>query len=402
MKHKRYIITTALTSLLLISGCSDNNQSAYNDSLLKAKSITIDTKEIDEQFQNSYYDMSLSLLKQQDLSDSNLISPLSIYTALGMTMNGADGDTLEEMEQVFGLSSTDMNRYLSNYSKNLGQYSSANSIWLEESFVEGVKQDFLNENFSFYNSEVYKTAMDDKSTKEINNWVSDNTNEKIKEIVGKLDGSERMILINAIAFDAKWETPYETIEDGIFTNYNGDSQDTSYLSSNENKSYVNEKMSSFTKPYEDGKYAFVAVLPNEDYTIDEYIDQLDGEQLSQIIKNQESRLVYTQMPKFEQEHDYQLIDSLKNLGITSAFNDTANFSRMSDNGNLLISEIRHKTYINVDEEGTQASAATSVTIKETAAMVEENEDIILNRPFLYMIVDVENDIPIFIGTVNEL
>ncbi|MDQ0360923.1 serpin family protein [Breznakia pachnodae] len=402
MKHKRYIITTALASLLLISGCSDNNQSAYNDSLLKAKSITIDTKEIDEQFQNSYYDMSLSLLKQQDLSDSNLISPLSIYTALGMTMNGADGDTLEEMEQVFGLSSTDMNQYLSNYSKNLGQYSSANSIWLEESFAEGVKQDFLNENFSFYSSEVYKTAMDDKSTKEINNWVSDNTNEKIKKIVGKLDGSERMILINAIAFDAKWETPYETIEDGIFTNYNGDSQDTSYLSSDESKSYINEKMSSFTKTYEDGKYAFIAVLPSEEYTIDEYVNQLDSEQLSQIIKNQENREVYTQMPKFEQEQDYQLINSLKNLGIVSAFSDSANFSRMSDNGNLQISEIRHKTYINVDEEGTQASAATSVTIKETAAMVEENEDIILNRPFLYMIVDVENDIPIFIGTVNEL
>lgn len=416
MKKNRILPFLLASTLFLTSTGCGNQPSTLDNVTQKPNQQSVTQKTPDETFQTSQMNFALDLFQEtvaRDKGDDILVSPLSVMLALSMTANGAKGNTLTEMEQVLGQTLTieDLNSYLSSYVSSLPSEDDyklhiANSIWFRDSPNFSVKDEFLQTNADYYQADIFQSAFDKQTVRQINNWVSQNTDRMIDEIVEKIDSTHVMYLINALSFDAKWQTPYNNydVQKGKFTAIDNEIESVEMMSSIENFYLEDENVTGFIKDYKDGAYRFVALLPNENVNIYDYIAGLSEESLLQTLKNAKNLSVSATLPKFSYDYDVKLNDILKRLGITTAFDKKlADFSNLgsSDFGNLYIGNVLHKTFISVDELGTKAGAATSVEIKaEGALMIDKVVE--LNRPFVYMILDGETNLPIFIGTVMEI
>ena len=359
-------------------------------------------------------DFAIRLFKASEESGKNtLISPLSVLCALAMTANGAEEETLAQMEEVLGMTTEELNLYLYSYMQNLPQgekykLSLANSIWFTEDERFTVNQDFLQTNANYYGADIYKAPFDKQTLKDINNWVKQNTDEMIPEILDQIPAEAIMYLVNALAFEAEWSEIYEKhqVKDGEFTKEDGTKQDVKFMYGSEGTYLEDEKATGFMKRYKGGKYAFVAMLPNEGVSVSEYIASLDGESLNALLANPQYATVHTSIPKFETEYKVEMSEILKSMGMTEAFDMyNADFEGLgtSTGGNIYISRVLHKTFISVGEKGTKAGAATVVEMKDgAAAEPTEPKEVYLDRPFVYMLVDCENNIPFFIGTMMDV
>lgn len=351
-------------------------------------------------------------------TDANrLLSPLSILTALSMTANGADGETREQMEETFGITIESLNQFLSysmsGFRKDVSEEGNklhmANSIWYTEDAGFTVKEDFLDINEQFYHADIYESAFNDETLEEINQWVENNTDSLIKEIINEIPADAVMYLINTLVFDAKWEESYEEtdIREGTFTVSEGIEQAVDMMYSDEFLYLEDEHATGFVKYYEGRDYAFAALLPNEDITLQDYIDTISGEQLYNMLSEPQEVMVHTWIPQFEVEYQAELHEVLSQMGIKDLFDASkADLSALgtSSKGNLFVDRVIHKTYIEVSPVGTKAGAATVVEVKDESASIEpENvKEVCLDRPFLYLIIDCENNQPIFVGTINYI
>ena len=363
----------------------------------------------------SMTDYAVRLFQQSLEEEENTqISPLSVISALGMTANGANGQTLAQMEQTFGMSLSSLNQYLFSYREALPEkkdkykLSMANAIWFNDVDSLMVEKAFLQTNADYYGAEVRRAPFNESTVKEINTWVSDHTDGMIPDILNRMPEEAQMCLVNALAFDAEWqETYYEhQVRDGLFTKEDGTTQDIQLMYSEENAYLEDDNAVGFMKYYADRKYAFAALLPEEGISVSEYATSITGEELNAILTNVSDRSVNAAIPKFTSEYSIEMSDVLKAMGMTDAFDaERADFSAMghSENGNLYISQVIHKTFIGVDELGTKAGAATLVMMTEGCALMEQEPiEIYLDRPFVYMIVDCEENVPVFIGVVREI
>ena len=341
-----------------------------------------------------------------------LISPLSVLCALSMTANGADGETLTQMESVLGASCEELNEYIYWYMNSLAENKSsklslANSIWFRDSSSLNVNEDFLQLNADYYGADIYKAPFDEQTLSDINNWVDLKTDSMIKKVLDEIPPERVMYLINALSFDAEWLEIYkeDQISDGVFFCEDGKEQGTEFMYSEESIYLENENATGFVKYYKDVEYAFVALLPKEGLSVSELVSSLDANELENLFTTKEFTTVYTSIPKFEYEYDVQMKDILSSIGMPAAFNSgLADFSKLgsSADGNIYIGSVLHKTYITVDEKGTKAGAATVVAMdKESAILIDEVKYVYLDRPFVYMLIDCENELPFFIGTVND-
>ena len=359
-------------------------------------------------------DFAIRLFKaSNERGENTLISPLSVLCALAMTANGAEEETLTQMEEVLGMTTEDLNLYLYSYMKNLPQgdkykLSLANSIWFTDDERFTVNQDFLQTNADYYGADIYEAPFDKQTLKDINNWVNEKTDEMIPEVLDKIPSDAIMYLINALAFEAEWSAIYEKhqVKDGEFTKEDGTKQDAEFMYSTEGTYLADENATGFMKYYKGGKYAFVAMLPNEGVSVSDYIASLDGESLNALLANPQYETVYTSLPKFETEYAVEMAEILKGMGMTEAFDMyDADFDGIgtSTDGNIHISRVLHKTFISVGEKGTKAGAATVVEAADGAAMEpQEPKEVYLDRPFVYMLIDCENNIPFFIGTMMNV
>lgn len=359
-------------------------------------------------------DFAIRLFKASEESGKNtLISPLSALCALAMTANGAEEETLAQMGEVLGMTTEELNLYLYSYMQNLPQgekykLSLANSIWFTEDERFTVNQDFLQTNADYYGADIYKAPFDKQTLKDINNWVKQNTDEMIPEILDKIPDEAIMYLVNALAFEAEWMEIYEKqqVRDGKFTKEDRTKQDVEFMYGTEGTYLEDENAIGFKKYYKGGKYAFVAMLPNEGVSVSEYIASLNGESLNALLSNPQYGTVYTSIPKFETEYTVEMAEILKGMGMTEAFDMyNADFEGLgtSTAGNIYISRVLHKTFISVGEKGTKAGAATVVEMADgAAAEPQEPKEVYLDRPFVYMLIDCENNIPFFIGTMMDV
>ena len=383
----------------LMEGITPNNVDALDDLSSQNADVT---------------DFAIRLFQASNENGKNtLISPLSVLCALAMTANGAEEETLAQMEEVLGMTTDELNLYLYSYMKNLPQgdkykLSLANSIWFTEDERFTVNQDFLQTNADYYGADIYKAPFDKQTLKDINNWVKQNTDEMIPEILDQIPSEAIMYLVNALAFEAEWSEIYEKhqVKDGEFTKEDGTKQDVKFMYGSEGTYFEDEKATGFMKRYKGGKYAFVAMLPNEGVSVSEYIASLDGESLNALLANPQYATVHTSIPKFETEYKVEMSDILQSMGMTEAFDMyNADFEGLgtSTGGNIYISRVLHKTFISVGEKGTKAGAATIVEMKDgAAAEPTEPKEVYLDRPFVYMLVDCENNIPFFIGTMMDV
>ena len=346
---------------------------------------------------------------------NTLISPLSVLYALAMTANGADGETLAQMEQVLGMDVDNLNSYMLAYLDLLPEskdykMSLANSIWFKDDPNFAVEQSFLQTNADYYGAGAYKAAFDEGTRNDINNWVKEHTDGMIPEIIDEIPDEAIMYLVNALAFDAKWADEYEEhqIREGRFTMEDGTRQDVDMMHSEEYTYLEDDLATGFIKYYKDRRYAFVAMLPNEGVTVSQYVDSLTGEHLRELLNNPQDLTVFASIPKFETEYDIEMSEVLQEMGMTDAFDwQVADFSRLGtynvDGMNICINRVLHKTFISVSEQGTRAGAATAVEMVAEGAMeIVEFKEVVLDRPFVYMLIDCETNLPFFIGTMMNV
>ena len=346
---------------------------------------------------------------------NTLISPLSVLYALAMTANGADGETLAQMEQVLGMDVDNLNSYMLAYLDLLPEskdykMSLANSIWFKDDPNFAVEQSFLQTNADYYGAGAYKAAFDEGTRNDINNWVKEHTDGMIPEIIDEIPDEAIMYLVNALAFDAKWADEYEEhqIREGRFTMEDGTRQDVDMMHSEEYTYLEDDLATGFIKYYKDRRYAFVAMLPNEGVTVSQYVDSLIGEHLRELLNNPQDLTVFASIPKFETEYDIEMSKVLQEMGMTDAFDwRVADFSRLGtynvDGMNICINRVLHKTFISVSEQGTRAGAATAVEMVAEGAMeIVEFKEVVLDRPFVYMLIDCETNLPFFIGTMMNV
>lgn len=359
-------------------------------------------------------DFGMRLFQASFQEDQNtLISPVSILAALAMTANGAEGETLTQMETVLGQSRDALNswhKYGTLYDDDI--LASANAIWFRKDTGFAAEEAFLQTNADYYGAGIYQAPFDGTTVKEINNFVEENTKGMIKEVLQEIPSGAVLYLVNALSFDAKWEETYDEYQiwEGIFTKDDGTQQEVELMYSEECWYYENEVCTGFRKHYKEGepnRFAFVALLPKEGVSLRNLVESLDGKQLQSFLAQPEGVKVDAAIPKFETEFDTQMSEVLVKMGMTDAFDESvADFSGLGSykNGNLFISSVLHKTFISVAEQGTKAGATTVVELAPTAAPPGEPEEIkqvILDRPFLYMIVDTSSNTPIFIGTLMD-
>lgn len=360
-------------------------------------------------------DFSVRLFQQSITSENNaLISPISVLYALTMTANGAKEETLNQMEEVFGLPVELLNDYLSSYIDVLPvndkyKLHIANAIWFLEDESFTVEENFLQTNEIYFDAGLYQAPFDDSTLKDINTWVNEHTDGMISDILDQIPDDAVMYLVNALAFDAEWQDIYEShrVRDGIFTKENGSTQDIQLMYSSEHDYLEDDLATGFIKYYKDRKYAFVALLPNEGITVSDYVDSLTGEHLQEMLTSPQDIQVNAAIPKFKTEYSIEMSNALTSMGMENAFNgDLADFSGIGSStmGNLFISRVLHKTFISVDEKGTEAGAATVVEMQLESAMMEPEEvkTVHLDRPFVYMLIDCEKSLPLFMGTVMEI
>ena len=403
-------LTILLAALLSLTGCA----APAADLMRGITPNPVFAKELTDVSDAAVTDFALRLFRAgMEEGENTLLSPLSVLAALSMTANGAKGETLSQMESVLGMPVEELNTWLHIYTANLPREEGyklhlANSIWFTDDPSFTVNKAFLQTTADYYDAGIYRAPFDETTCDAINHWVKDNTDGMIPQILEQIPEDAVMYLVNALAFDAKWQEPYSEyqIRDGDFTTEDGTKQTAQMMYAEENRYLEDGKAVGFVKYYEDRKYAFAALLPEEGVTVADYVSTLTGERLQEILTSAEAVPVETALPQFTAEYDVEMSDILQSMGMTDAFDGKlADFSGLgsSTEGNITISRVLHKTYIAVDGKGTKAAAATAVEAVTECEMIEpEPKQVYLDRPFVYLLIDCETNLPFFIGTLMTI
>lgn len=396
--------------ILSLSGCA---RKVMAEDLMSGITANEVNTNVDLKNSAGITDFAVKLFQNSEESGkSTLISPFSVLCAIAMTANGADGETLAQMEKTLGMSADELNKYLHAYVNSLAQgekrkLSVANSIWFADRQDFTVNRDFLQTNADYFGADIYKAKFDNATRNDINAWVNNKTDGMIDKIIDEIPGEAVMYLINALAFDAEWQTVYKNtqIRNGKFTKEDKTEQNVKMMYAGEYLYLQDDNVQGFIKKYYGGEYAFAALLPDEGVSVSDYVKSLTGEKLSEILSNPQNTSVGTAIPKFKSECSYEMSEILYKMGMKDAFNvNNADFSKLgkSTDGNIYINRVLHKTYIEVDERGTKAGAVTAVEMNLESCAPTEPKKVYLDRPFVYMIIDTQTNFPLFIGTVMEV
>ncbi len=406
MKKRILSIFAAALTLTACTSCSASFRSAKQlTTTQKAPSVSASDSQQQDAAQ-AYLNFTASLLQHTFSGDNLLLSPLSAADALCLTMEGATGETRQQMETVLGEAET-MGGYFSTIHRESGeQLTMADSVWIRNDPSLSVNDTFLAIAAEDYQAEVFSAPFDENTRQDINTWVEDRTDGEIQNLIEQIQGSEMLYLINTTLFDAKWQDKYEAneIRDRDFTTVSGETTQVKMMYSDEDTYLENDFCTGLLKYYEGKDYAFVGLLPDEDITIYQLVDHLDGDTLHKLISGRISAEVEAGIPVFSGDTKLELADILPDMGMPLAFSPGADFSDMAtyDGQNLYIGRVIHQTRIEVNEQGTKAAAATAVIMESGAAETSSNSyTVILNRPFVYMLVDMRQEIPIFIGVMTD-
>ena len=330
-------------------------------------------------------------------------SPFSIISAFGMAYAGASGKTAQEMEQALGFT-PELHGELGNFVQDVtgsGSISSANRVWLNTGLT--LRKEYQDDLYLYYRSRAEVLNITDEpeeSRKVINDWVSGKTNGKIQDLLQKLDPTTRMIITNAVYFNAEWMYKFdkEATSPEKFTDGEKVSE-VPMMKINRNYSYGEfDGVKVIQLPYKERRLSMVAVLPPEDKP--DALSGLDAETLTQWLGKLKTYKVDLWLPKFKTEKRYQLADMFKALGVRQAFTDAADFSGITESEQLKIDAVIHQTFIEVDEEKTEAAAATAITMVRATAMppaLTPRAEFHADRPFTYFIVDNVTGTILFMG-----
>lgn len=360
--------------------------------------------------ENSYAFDIFSRVLSQAGDVNTIISPLSISYALSMTVNGAANGTRDSILKALRVNDTsmaDLNKSYKDLTASLLSVDSrvtmyiANSVWTEKDFP--VKAPFTNTLTSYYDAQAKSFDITDPTVPtQINSWISNHTNGLINNMISQLDANTVMLLINAIYFKGMWKTQFDAsaTTSRTFTKPDGSTENvpTMYQSENQ-KVYRGNGFYVAEIPYGQGNYVMDIILP-DDNNLSAVTSSLTVANLSIWTTSLTSSKVNLYLPKFKYGYNISLQNVLSLMGMGIAFTDAADFSNISDIS-LLISKILHQAYIQTDEEGTEAAAATVVEFEPTMVGPVESITIDVNHQFIYLIREVTTNSIIFMGKVTD-
>ncbi len=341
-----------------------------------------------------------------------MVSPMSVSLALAMTYNGAEEETkaaMEETLKLHGLTTEEINSSYQTLLKALESLDPkvileiANAIFYRDDFT--VEQDFVTVNKKYYEAEV--TALDFASPnalKTINGWVSDKTHKKIETILDNISPRHVMFLINAIYFKGIWQSKFEkkNTEKKNFYLDNGSTVKTDFMKQENNVLYSsNELFEAVQLPYGQGNFSMYVFLPQDGKSLKELTQSLNQENWESWDNSFYERTVDIEFPRFKFEYEKKLNDVLSDMGMGVAFTDFANFEGINRNGGLKIDFVKHKSFIEINEEGTEAAAVTVVAIIEYTSAQPQKTYFRVNKPFMFAITEKSTGAILFMGTVKN-
>ncbi len=351
-----------------------------------------------------------------NVPDKNLfISPLSISTALSMTANGAVGETKNGIKKT--LHQEDINdQEINEAYKSLVEFITqldpkvtmniANSNWYKQEYH--IEEAFRKILLDYYDAEVKATDFSDPATKDIiNGWIEDKTNGKIKDMIDQIPSNVVMYLINAIYLKATWQYQFDkskTDKMDFFLN-NGSKVKSDMMFSDGVKAnfFSNKDLQFIELPYGNGQFVFSIILPEDPNKLDETIANLDINQFNTFIEDADTSTFKVYLPKFKIEYKITLNDILAAMGMEQSFGGGADFSDLfTEDLDLYISRVLHKSFLEVDEEGTEAAAATIVEIRETSFDPNAKPSVLnINKPFAFFIREKHSKTILFSGKLLD-
>lgn len=399
-----------LFTFIAISSCQQDNFDPNENKIIQLDEKSAQLIEADNVFGLEIFQE----IRQESDEENIMISPLSISVALAMAYNGADGDTKSEMENALKLNGLTTDEINASYQMLISALQSldedvvfeiANAIFYKQGFT--IKSDFVNTNKNIYDAEVESLDFSSPSAVEtINGWVAEKTHDKILSIIEQLNPLDRMVLVNAIYFNGIWTTQFDKEGTHVqnFSKTDGSILEIPMMNKEDKLDYTSNSLFKAIKmPYGNGQYNMVVFLPADNKNSQDVIDDLTVSNWKSWMGSFELEdIVDVTMPRFKFAFEIGLNDVLKKMGMLKAFQpNIADFSKIADE-DLYISSVKHKSFIDVNETGTEAAAVTSVTFTTTSIGNEPPKiSFLVNKPFVFAITEKDTDAILFVGEVQN-
>jgi serine protease inhibitor len=379
-----------------------------------------DSQDADHRLTKPYAQFGFDVLQQltAEAPDSNIfISPTSIAVALAMTSNGARGTTRDAILKILHSDAQSANpRSIDEFNadnralaEQIGnttavQLSMANALWLREGF--SVNPSFTQTLETNYRAQAANVDFRSPSAAQtINSWVAKHTNDRIEKLLEQIDPSTVTILTNAMAFKGKWTLPFDPKETQPhdFKNPKGKVLKVPMMKHSAEYAYGNANgLEAIRLPYADGTFAMYVVLPQDANRMRTFLRQLTADEFTTLTSSLREQHGAIELPRFTITYDATLNPILMKLGMGIAFGYGANFRGINESRSLQISEVRHASFLRVDEEGTEAAAATSISIRPTAVRIEPPPfHMVVDHPFFIAIRDERNGQVLFTGVIAD-
>ncbi len=399
----------SVAGVMILSGCTsdvcdDCDQPPQLPSLTPEEELVVESA-------NDFAFDIFARLDQKNTDENFFISPLSISTALAMTANGAAGETKTAIRKAIHLENLDdaaMNEAYRNLVKFLLNLDDkvtlelANSNWYKDKYH--IKEAFRKILLEYYDAEIKSADFTDPGLKDlINEWIEDKTHGKIKDMLDQVPSDAVMYLINAIYFKAQWKYRFDEEKTSDRSFYLKDDSEirvpTMYCKGVKVARYHANGFQYIELPYGNGQFNMTILLPDRGKTVDEVIGSLNAASFAQYVQDADTATVEVYMPKFKMKYKTLLNDVLSDMGMGIAFGGSADFSNLFEEQlNLEISRVIHQSFIEVNEEGSEAAAATIVEIRETSVGPGEDPKVIyIDRPFAFFIAEKHSKTILFAG-----
>ena len=411
---KKLFFYTGILSLLLAAGCTSNGDEPKPEPPIVEPPMKVELKKAEKVTRDNAFTFDLLRAVRKHSKDANVfISPLSVSMALNMTLNGAVGATADEMRTALreaGYSTADINAYSRELREALLRADPkttigiANSIWYRQGAT--IKAPFIEANRTFYDAEV--EALDFTSptaVSTINGWCARKTNNRIKKILEEIPSNAFMYLINAVYFKGTWKTRFEKKRtfSTTFRRADGSTQKVQMMSLKDTFRCASSDVCDYLEmDYGNHTFSMVIMLPKDGKTTRDVIAAMDGKKWAEAMQSLTLNKIRVLLPRFKAECEYKMHKQiLPEMGMKLPFNpELADLSGMADVAGLCITSVIHKTFVQVDEEGTEAAAVTSVGVVATGESPLYLYRV--DKPFLFVIREKSTGVILFIGEIGEV
>ena len=358
------------------------------------------------------FDIFREIIENSDPAENIIISPLSISYALSMTLNGADGTTRDAMLEalkVNGITPDEINTAFQKLTEALLKVDKrvimtiANSVWTEKEF--DVKQAFIDILTEYYDAESKDFDISDPAVPvKVNTWIEDKTNGLIRDMISSLPDNTVMLLINAIYFKGKWTSEFDAdqTKDQPFYLLSGSSADVpTMMQKSDFRIFDGDGFVVGEFPYGQGNFVMDIILPDDNNGLSELVPSITDAAFAGWVDQLVERKVNLFLPRFKYDFRKGLVEILTDMGMGIAFTDNADFTNIAEFPPLLISDVLHQAFIETNEEGTEAAAATVVVVGITSVGPNDPFPFVADHPFIYIIREVTTGSVIFMGRVSD-